>query len=160
MRVLFSIPILIFFILSLQAKTPRYTTEQLLDVLNMEKAQMELINSYVEQECLINPSMTLVKEEYRKLLQKSIGWKSIKAATIKLWEKNFTPEEISELAAFYESPIGQKALLKMPEIYSEAIKVGNALTKTPAFGKEVKILDELFKKRLAKKKSDEAKSKK
>ena len=36
-----------------------------------------------------------------------------------IYAKHFTPEELRELAAFYETPLGQKMLMVEPRIYDD-----------------------------------------
>lgn len=46
----------------------------------------------------------------------------IQKSTIQIYGRHFTTEEIDQLAAFYRSPIGKKALAKMPVIMQESMQ--------------------------------------
>ena len=43
---------------------------------------------------------------------------------IPVYQNHFSHEEIKELISFYESPIGKKLAVKMPEITKESMNVG------------------------------------
>ena len=45
--------------------------------------------------------------------------------SIPIYERNFTRAEIDGLIAFYESPIGQTMLQKMPLVVQESLQAGN-----------------------------------
>ncbi|BDS08019.1 hypothetical protein NT6N_30590 [Oceaniferula spumae] len=48
----------------------------------------------------------------------------LKAEMVKLYEKEFSKEELLELVAFYKSPIGQKSLDVMPALMNTGAKLG------------------------------------
>lgn len=41
-----------------------------------------------------------------------------------IYEKHFTNEELEELLIFYQTPLGKKTLLTMPEVMQEGMQVG------------------------------------
>lgn len=43
---------------------------------------------------------------------------------INVWASHFNLEELQQLTAFYETPLGQKSIREMPEIMEESRKVG------------------------------------
>jgi hypothetical protein len=47
----------------------------------------------------------------------------IQKTTIQIYSRHFTTEEIDQLASFYHSPIGKKALAKMPVIMQESMQM-------------------------------------
>lgn len=51
-----------------------------------------------------------------KQLQARAGWEVLEPELIEIYQKNFTQEEVLGLLAFYESPIGQVALDKLPRV--------------------------------------------
>ncbi len=48
---------------------------------------------------------------------------------IRLYRKNFTPDDMHQLQAFYRTPIGKKSLQKLPEVMSSAMAEGSKLGK-------------------------------
>lgn len=51
----------------------------------------------------------------------------LKKQMVKLYQQKFTPDELDELLHFYETPVGRKALLTMPELMGEASKIGQQM---------------------------------
>ncbi|MGZ3180975.1 MAG: DUF2059 domain-containing protein [Telluria sp.] len=49
--------------------------------------------------------------------------KELVEATIPLYAKHFTAEELKQMTAFYASPAGQKMLAEMPQIAGESMQV-------------------------------------
>lgn len=56
-------------------------------------------------------------------LDKAVGWDKLKPDMIKLYTSNFNEQELKELIAFYQSPLGQKVLQKMPELTAQSAEI-------------------------------------
>ena len=60
------------------------------------------------------------KEEFHKALPELIE------PMIAIYDKNYSADEIRQLLAFYQSPLGRKMIARMPEITQQSMAVGNA----------------------------------
>lgn len=60
-------------------------------------------------------------------------------ATIALYTKEFTEEEMKAIIAFYETPLGQKTLDKLPDLLQAGSKISEALAQEamPTFHKKL-----------------------
>nr|WP_298138288.1 DUF2059 domain-containing protein [uncultured Pseudomonas sp.] len=56
-------------------------------------------------------------------LDNAVGWDKIKPDMVKLYTSNFSEAELKELIAFYESPLGQKVLLKVPALTAQSARL-------------------------------------
>lgn len=56
-------------------------------------------------------------------LDKAVGWNKLKPEMVKLYVSNFTEQEMQELIAFYQSPLGQKVLQKMPVLTAQSAQI-------------------------------------
>jgi len=67
---------------------------------------------------------------------------SLKAEAIKLYNKNFTTEELEELLAFYETPLGQKTLVQLPAILRESMALGQKIAEkhAPSFQQQLGMI--------------------
>jgi hypothetical protein len=63
-----------------------------------------------------------------------------------VYARNFTPDEIRQLAAFYRTPVGQKFLEKMPTVMQESMSLGQAFGQRVAGELQTKMIEELRKK--------------
>jgi hypothetical protein len=60
------------------------------------------------------------KEEFHKALPELIE------PMIAIYDANYSADEVRQLLAFYQSPLGRKMIARMPEITQQSIAVGNA----------------------------------
>ncbi|HLA30115.1 MAG TPA: DUF2059 domain-containing protein [Pseudomonas sp.] len=63
-------------------------------------------------------------------LEQAVGWEKIKPDMVKLYTSNFSEQEMQELIAFYESPLGQKVLEKMPSLTSQSAQLTQSKLET------------------------------
>ncbi|MHA6493536.1 DUF2059 domain-containing protein [Pseudomonas borbori] len=56
-------------------------------------------------------------------LNSAVGWDKLKPDMVKLYTRNFNEQELKDLIAFYESPLGQKVLQKMPTLTAESAQL-------------------------------------
>ncbi|NQD94485.1 DUF2059 domain-containing protein [Pseudomonas sp. CrR25] len=56
-------------------------------------------------------------------LDQAVGWDKIKPDMVKLYTSNFSEQELQELIAFYQSPLGQKVLQKMPTLTAQSAQL-------------------------------------
>ncbi len=63
-----------------------------------------------------------------------------------VYARNFTPDEMRQLVAFYRSPLGQKFLEKMPTVMQESMLVGQAFGQRIAGELRSRMIEELRKK--------------
>lgn len=62
-------------------------------------------------------------ERMVEILKQQIRWETLEPSYIKIYTDVFTAEELRELIAFYETPLGQKMLKKMPEIMQASMAI-------------------------------------
>lgn len=63
-------------------------------------------------------------------LDKAVGWDKIRPDMVKLYTSNFSEQELKELIAFYQSPLGEKMLKKMPALTEQSAKLTQAKLET------------------------------
>ena len=70
-------------------------------------------------------------------LDKAVGWDKLKPDMVKLYTSNFNEQELKELISFYESPLGQKVLQKMPTLTAQSAQItqGKLETAVPEVNK-------------------------
>ena len=56
-------------------------------------------------------------------LDKAVGWDKLKPDMVKLYTSNFSEQELKDLIAFYQSPLGQKVLQKMPTLTAQSAEI-------------------------------------
>ena len=56
-----------------------------------------------------------------------LAWDNIRDPMMKIYMEEFTEEELREITRFYQTPVGQKVLEKMPVLMQKGVKVGMEL---------------------------------
>jgi hypothetical protein len=56
-------------------------------------------------------------------LDRAVGWEQIKPDMIELYTNNFDEQEMQDLLAFYQSPLGRKVLEKMPMLTAQSAQL-------------------------------------
>jgi len=111
-----------------QTGTPesRAAAERLLQVLKMDENFDNSISQAVKMQMGMVDQMDIPaedKERARKISEnstenilKKFSWKKMKGMFIDIYAEVFTTEELNGVIAFYESPAGQKFVVKQPEL--------------------------------------------
>lgn len=59
-------------------------------------------------------------------LDKAVGWPVLKPELVKLYTNAFSEQELKDLLAFYQSPLGKKVLENMPMLTAESARLTQA----------------------------------
>lgn len=62
-----------------------------------------------------------IQGKVMEVVYKQLTWESLKPDFIEIYSEVFTEREIKDLTAFYQTPLGQKLLEKMPEITGKSM---------------------------------------
>jgi hypothetical protein len=102
-------------------------------MLDSSYAQMDQIFSQMAKEKDIADDKKAIYEKHKKkfhaMLTNSMSWEKIKEPIIKAYSQVYTKAEIDELNVFYQSPLGQKMIKKMPELMQATMQVMQETTK-------------------------------
>ena len=66
---------------------------------------------------------TRMHAQSREMLKKQFNWEAIQPEFVQSYAATFTTPELKELAAFYDSPVGQKLVAKQPELSDRIGKI-------------------------------------
>lgn len=109
-------------------------------LLNAQKARLEQANPGKTTE--INEVVGLMQAEFAKQLPPMID------AIAAIYAQYFTTEELTQLSAFYDSPVGRKMIKEMPQIMSETMTVAQTFAQKIAMEVMVKLQPEIEKRKL------------
>jgi hypothetical protein len=71
-----------------------------------------------------NPQLARYEEVFRAWYLQTMAKSGFEAKIIALYAETFTEQELEDLARFYRSPLGQKALSKVPELMKRGAEIG------------------------------------
>lgn len=114
-------------------------------VLAAEKAALERANPGKTAE--INEVIGLMQAEFAKEIPAMID------AMAAVYAQHFTTDELTQVTAFYDSPVGRKMVKEMPQIVSETMTVAQTFGQKIAVEVLTKLKPELEKRKLKTSKS-------
>lgn len=77
-----------------------------------------------------NPELAPYEDVFRAWGKKIFTTENLEPEMVKIYVGAFSEDELHQLAAFYKTPVGQKALAKMPEVMQQGAEVGLRLAKS------------------------------
>jgi hypothetical protein len=106
-------------------KSHRQAGEELLKATNIEKA-METVMDQMLVILKQNPQIGPYHDVVRRFLSKHLSLESLQEELITIYTAEFTEEELKQLTAFYQTPVGKKAVEKLPQLMAKAGQLGVA----------------------------------
>jgi len=99
---------------------------QLLDLMRIQDVMDKNIDALLDMQVKQNKDLAPYKEVMRKFLKKYMSYESLKAEFTKLYVEEFSEPEINDMIAFYNTPTGKKALVKLPTLAARGSEIGMA----------------------------------
>lgn len=105
-------------------KSHRQAAEQLLGMMNMDKLLSDSLDQMLQMQIKQNPAIAPYEPQMRAFFNKYMSWASLKEDMVKIYMDEFSEEELKELLAFYQTPIGRKTIQKMPSLLAKGAELG------------------------------------
>ena len=93
--------------------------ETLFRLTQMEKKIQESVDSVVQLQIRQNPQLLTHEKTIHEFFTKYIGWNALKDELADMYMQKFTEKELTEINAFYITPVGQKVITVLPELVQE-----------------------------------------
>ncbi|MFC3096030.1 DUF2059 domain-containing protein [Alteromonas sediminis] len=109
--------------------------------------QMQGLFSQMTQDLNVDAAANEIIKQYQKelvsLLQQEMSWEKMAPEIRHIYAQNFTVDEITKMAEFYESPAGQAFVERMPIVMQESMQLGqrmamNAMPKLQALSERMR----------------------
>jgi len=107
--------------LSAQDSTKIKHIHELMDLTGMARLGTQMITNMVASYKQNYPAATA---EFWDAFMKEADMSELFEKIIPVYEENFTDDDIRQLIAFYQSPIGKKMIEKMPVIMQQSMQIG------------------------------------
>lgn len=90
-----------------------------------------------------------IHAEARTFFQENFNWDLMKPKFAKLYADNYTEAELTDIITFYQTPTGQKTILKTPVLMQQGMALGMASVQAnmPEFQRRVSALIQDFQKK-------------
>ena len=86
----------------------RQQVETLFKLTQMEKKIQESVVSVVQLQLRQNPQLAEHEKTMHEFFNKYIGWNALKDEIADMYMQKFSEKELTEINAFYITPVGQK----------------------------------------------------
>ena len=104
--------------------THKQAAEALLGMMNMDKVMSDSLNQMLAMQVKQNPAIAPYEKQMRAFFDKYMSWASLKEDMTKIYMSEFTEQELKELLAFYQTPVGKKSIQKMPTLLAKGAELG------------------------------------
>lgn len=97
---------------------------KLFEIMNMEQQMKNNTKTVMDLQLSRNPQLAPYRQEMETFMNKYISYNAIKKDIADIYLKNFSVDDLKELAKFYQSPLGKKFLSKNEAITRESMQLG------------------------------------
>ncbi len=97
---------------------------ELITVLNLEEQISQSSRVMIDTQIQANPQLADYRETMLAWIDQYLVWDVFEEDFIRLYMEAFSESEVQQLIAFYKTPIGQKALEKMPLLMEQGSTIG------------------------------------
>lgn len=99
----------------------------LLRLMGLERSMMGGATAMVDAQIQANPAIAPYRDVMLEWIGKYFTWDAMVPEVSRIYKEAFTEPELREMIAFYQTPTGQKALARMPELMQKGASVGVTL---------------------------------
>ena len=124
------IPVLVGVTLSASVSAQEYppshleAAEELLIQVNTDELMDRAVDEMLQTQLAQNTSLEPFEDVMRDFFAEHLSWKAMREEMTRLYAATFTEEELREIAAFYRTPTGQKAIATMPDLMVQGMRLG------------------------------------
>lgn len=97
---------------------------ELFNLMDLEKTMVGSATAMIDAQVQASPDIAPYRDVLIEWSSKYLTWDNIAPPLIKIYMEAFTEAETREMIAFYRTPIGKKALTKLPELFQKSALVG------------------------------------
>lgn len=108
------------------AEPERKAAAELLEASRFDKTMESSVDAAVQMVKQMHPGLGDKEVPLRKFYEKHLGAKSLRDDVIVMYADIFTEQELKDIAAFYRTKTGQKALEKLPEVMQRTMQIAQA----------------------------------
>ncbi|MGZ5024942.1 MAG: DUF2059 domain-containing protein [Chthoniobacterales bacterium] len=101
----------------------RAAAESLLTLMDMDKMMSQSVDQMLQIQIKQNPSLAQYETQMRAFLNKYLSWASMKDDMLTIYTSEFTEDELKQLTAFYQTPLGKKTVQKMPALMQKGAEI-------------------------------------
>jgi hypothetical protein len=94
------------------------------DAMNVQKVLDASINTMMKVQLEQNPGLAQFETVMRDFFAKYLSWTALRDGYAQMYADRFTTDELRQLAAFYQSPLGRKVAETTPDLMQAGSDLG------------------------------------
>lgn len=98
--------------------------EEFFAVMNMKETSDKTIDQMLAMQVQQQPKLASYKDIMTSFLRKYVSYEALKDDMVKLYKAEFTEDEIRTMSEFYRTPVGKKAVSKLPTLTASGAQLG------------------------------------
>ncbi|HEV7667860.1 MAG TPA: DUF2059 domain-containing protein [Thermoanaerobaculia bacterium] len=102
---------------------------ELFDVMDVKQIMVGSSIAAIDSQIAGNPEIAPYRDVMIEWATRVLTWENMGPPLIKVYLETFNEAEVREMAAFYRTPAGRKALIKLPELTQKATVIGMEVAK-------------------------------
>ncbi len=104
----------------------RKAAEDFLQAMNVQQAMDAATDQMIEMQIKANPQLAPMRDVLKQWVTKYLSYASIKDELINIYAAELTEDELKQLAAFYNTPVGKRWTEMMPKINAKTTQLGQS----------------------------------
>ena len=110
-----------------QSESHVAAADEFFEVMNMLDMISKMIPVMLDAEIAGNPALAQFREVMEQFFERYFTWDSLRPEYVRIYAEAFTEGELRELAVFYRTDVGQKAISVLPALMQQGAVVGQAM---------------------------------
>ena len=110
--------------LAFAADTAPVEAARLLDTLNLQRVLKESIETSLDAQIQRQPGLAPYREVMLSFMAKYMSYDGLKDELVEIYAKEFNGEELATLREFYQTPVGRKAVERLPALMAQGMQMG------------------------------------
>jgi len=110
--------------LGFAADTAPVEAARLLDTLNLERVLKESIETSLDAQIQRQPGLAPYRTVMLSFMAKYMSYEGLKGELVDIYAKEFSGEELATLREFYQTPVGRKAIERLPALMAQGMQMG------------------------------------
>ena len=101
----------------------RAAAERLLQLMQIDQLMAQSREQLLQLQVRQHPELASFESQLRKFFDRHLGWENVKDDIIRIYMAEFPEGDLKEMIAFYDTPVGRRAVKKMPALVEKTTEV-------------------------------------
>ena len=101
----------------------RAAAERLLQLMEIDQLMTQAREQLLQLQIRQHPELSNFESELREFFDRHLSWASVKSDIISIYMAEFPEADLKEMISFYETPVGRRAVQKMPALVAKTTEV-------------------------------------